>query len=79
MSGDNIKTADLQAELAKEKLCKCCEEAMGKHIDHDLDGWVCDDCQTKLRWAQARLKTVSVRGCIKTVQDTAGNRIGDNL
>lgn len=44
-------------------LCSCCSADAGVATDQDLRGFVCQDCQTKLRYAQAHLKTQGIRGC----------------
>lgn len=77
MSGS---TKDVQFELAKKKLCVCCESDLGKHPDYELDGHVCDDCHYQLRGAVAflRMPPVNVRGCIKAKVDATGNPVGDN-
>lgn len=65
-------------ELLKKMRCKVCAEHHGKFPDADLDGWVCDECRRPMLWAKAILTSCGLRECTKALNDTNGNRIGDN-
>lgn len=50
-------------------ICQCCEYQLMEGVEQfrqDIDiGYVCMDCYTQLKWAQAHLKVSGIKTCSK--------------
>lgn len=44
-------------------LCELCHEDIGTREDREIGATVCEECLTRLRWGQARLKASGIISC----------------